>query len=277
MSRGKRKRRLPNEEGRVEETSVLPPSSTPLPKWLLVLLVFGLGLIALLIAFLVLKGDDSPNEEGGGGVPSGLVAIVRTPTGEAVSVSEAEFARAVELESERSPKTLPQRGNRHFEDLQASVLGELLAEIWDEQEAPSLGVSVSNEELAAGLAQFRAEQYPTDIAYQRYLRKFNATPVDIEGQIRRQLLHAEVREKLMSNAAATSDFAAATAGNEFAEKWKAHTQCAPEFLDLVGSGGTAGAGYVIEVHCQGGAKGKGALEETIEEFKKTKAYEQLQE
>jgi hypothetical protein len=278
MSRGKRKRRLPP-EGSIQESGVEPPPSASSPgrRQLLVLLTFGLAFGGLLIGFLVFQENDKPKEGGGSGVPPGFVATVHSPNGNVVNVSEAEFKRAVELESGRSLKAVPQRGDKRFEDLQASVLSELLKEIWNREEAAAMGLSVTGEEVAIELAQIKAKDYPTETAYQRYLQESNLTPQDVESQIRGQLLSAKVQEQAVGPVPeAKRAYAVSQFGTELEARWKSRTQCAPGFLALVGSGGFLGAGYVVEGNCLGGSKGKGALKESIEQIKKLNAEGRLE-
>jgi hypothetical protein len=272
MSRGKRRRRLPKEEGGVEESASGPAASGPGTKPLLVLLVFGFGFAVLLVSLFVFQGDDTSKEDGSSGVPPGFVATVHSPTGNAVSISEAEFERIVERESGRVLKTVPQRGNERLEDVQATVLGELLKEVWNQEEAQALGISVSGEEVAAELAEIKAEDYPTEAAYQGYLRESKSTSQDVEREIRRQLLSAKVQEQAVGPVSSEKpDYADAEFDAEFRGRWKSRTECATGFLQLEGSGGFLGAGYEIEEHCRGGTKGKGAIKETLEQVKKMEA------
>lgn len=275
MSRGKRKRNPQREESGSAETPTKSPASTPRSTQVLILLIFGLGFAALLVGLLVFKGDDAPPERSGSDVPPGFIATVHSPNGNVVDVSEAEFEHAMGIESDRRLRKVPQQGDKRVEDLQATVLGNLLERIWTREEAQALGVSVGREEVASELAEIKAEDYPTEAAYQRYLKESRQTPQDVEREIENQFLAIKVRERAGGpvSPGEEEEFAIAEFQAELEEKWVPRTQCAPKFLDLVGSGGLLGAGYVIEGHCAGASKGHAALEETQEQIREIKAKE----
>jgi len=54
----------------------------------------------------------------------------------------------------------------------------------------------------------------------------------------------------------------------YVTKWREQTLCAPEFLNLKGSGKAASAGFSIEEHCKGATNGEGAFDRTLEEARK---------
>ena len=187
MSRGKKKRKAPNERPVDEVVAAAPPPPSGRKQQLLVLTIFGLGFVVLLTGYLVFKPDDPS-------VPS-AVAIVKVAPGRTVSIIDTEFKQAVEQKSDKPLGAVPRLGNKQLEDIQAAVLFDLLEELWYREEAQALKVSVTNGEVADKLAQTKAKKYPSEAAYRKYLKDSNLTPQDFERLIRNQLLRQKVKEQ----------------------------------------------------------------------------------
>lgn len=182
----------------------------------LALVVFSVLLVVLFAAFAIAQGIGQPS------VPSGDAAIVKgVPDG---NVSEAEFKRALaqQVASGKLKKT-PKAGSRKFEELKTAALGELLDAIWIGGEAEELGITVTDKQIENELANVKKQNFPTEKAYQEFLKTSHFTQQDVDDRVELQILSQKIQEKISAEApvpssAEISDFYEASKATQYTVK-----------------------------------------------------------
>lgn len=85
------------------------------------------------------------------------------------------------------------------------TMGTLLQQAWIEKEASAEGVSISDAEVQRQLAITKRQSFPTEAAYQRFLRSSGMTQADVLERVRVQALAAKLTRKVQSSAAPVTD------------------------------------------------------------------------
>jgi foldase protein PrsA len=157
----------------------------------LALIAFGALFVVLFVGFAIAQGVGQPS------VPSGDVAIVKNVPSDISNVSEAEFKRAVlQQVAQGQLKTTPKPGSKKYEELKAAALGELLDSIWIAGEAEELGISVTKKQIETELAQIKKTNFPTETAYQEFLKTSHFTQEDVDKRVELQLLSTQIQERI---------------------------------------------------------------------------------
>ncbi len=153
------------------------------------LVVFGALFIALFVIFAVAQGIGQPS------VASGDVATV---TGVADgNVSEAEYKLAlVQKAAAGELKKTPKPGTKKFEEVQVAAMTELLQGIWIRGEAEELGLSATDKQVETELAQIKKANWPTEKAFQEFLKTSKYTPAEVKDLVEVRVLGNEIQEKI---------------------------------------------------------------------------------
>ncbi len=155
------------------------------------LVLFGALFVALFVIFAIAQGIGQPS------VPSGDVAIVTgVPDG---NVSEAEYKlglaqKVVQGELKKTPKP----GTKKFEELQVAAISELLQGVWIRGEAEDLGLSATDKQVETELAQIKKENWPTEKAFQEFLKTSKYTAAEVKDLVAVRVLGNEIQQKIAS-------------------------------------------------------------------------------
>jgi parvulin-like peptidyl-prolyl isomerase len=159
----------------------------------LALVLFGAAFIALFVIFAVAQGIGQPS------VPDGDVAMVKgIPDG---NVSEADYKRALlQQVTQEGLKKIPSESSEKFAELKEKTLNEgILQPLWIRGEAEELGVSVTPKQVESELAQIKKSSFPTEKAFQEFLKTSHLTAEDVNKRLELQLLSGAVQQKVASN------------------------------------------------------------------------------
>lgn len=157
------------------------------------LIVFGALFVVLFVIFAVAQGIGQPS------VPSGDAAIVQSVSDG--NVSEAEFKRALAQQIAAGQlKKAPKEGTKKFEELKTQALGELLDSIWIRGEAEELGLTVTDKQIETELANIKKQNFPTEKAFQEFLKTSNFTEEDVNDRVRLQVLSQKIQGQVTQEA-----------------------------------------------------------------------------
>ncbi|MGV1049459.1 MAG: SurA N-terminal domain-containing protein [Solirubrobacterales bacterium] len=182
----------------------------------LALVVFSALFVVLFLVFAIAQGIGQPS------VPSGDAATVKGVSDG--NVSEAEFKRSLARQvSSGQTKKLPKRGTKKYEELKAAALGELLDAIWIGGEAEALGITVTDKQIETELANVKKQNFPTEKAYQRFLKTSHFTQEDVDERVELQLLSTKIQEKISAqttppSSAEIAEFYEASKATQFTVK-----------------------------------------------------------
>ncbi|HET6447509.1 MAG TPA: peptidyl-prolyl cis-trans isomerase [Conexibacter sp.] len=85
------------------------------------------------------------------------------------------------------------------------TMGTLIQNLWIEKEAKEQGVSVSDAEVQRQLDQTKRQSFPTERAFQRFLKQSGMTQDDVLQRVRIQALAAKLTRKIQNSAAPATD------------------------------------------------------------------------
>jgi parvulin-like peptidyl-prolyl isomerase len=160
------------------------------------LILFAALFVAIFVIFAVAQGIGAPS------VPSGDAAIVKGVPSDEGTVSEAEVKRAtgqqIAAASSEGKAKAPKPGSKKFEELKSAAQGELLDQIWIKGEAGELGISVTPKQIETELATIKKTNFPTEKAYQEFLKKSHFTQEDVDARVELQILSKEIQERVQA-------------------------------------------------------------------------------
>lgn len=114
-------------------------------------------------------------------------------------------ARPVRGQPAPTDVTLRAQCRQQNDALVQQTMGTLIQNIWIEKEAQSQGISVSDAEVQRQLALTKRQSFPSEAAYQRFLKQTGMTPADVLERIRIQALAAKLTRKIQASSAPVTD------------------------------------------------------------------------
>ena len=159
------------------------------------LVIFAVAFIALFVVFAVAQGLGAPS------VPAGDIALVTNVPSEIGHISEADYKKSLEQqESQGGLKKPPKAGSKKAEELHKAAIGELLNTVWIVGEGEELGIEITEKEIEAELAKVKKESFPTEKAFQEFLKESHYTEEDVNKRIELQILSTKIQEKITKEA-----------------------------------------------------------------------------
>jgi len=155
----------------------------------LALLAFAALFILLFAIFAIAQGIGNPS------VPSGAVAIVEDAPEDLGTVTEGEFKHAlVQAAASGQVKPVPKPGDKKYEELQKTALGEIFDAIWIQGQAAEMGFSVTPKEVAAELVKLKKKAFKTEKQYKEFLKEAHFTEADVNQRVTIQILSKKIQE-----------------------------------------------------------------------------------
>jgi foldase protein PrsA len=132
-----------------------------------------------------------------------------------------------------SPQTRPSAAQlksecrQRYEDIRRHTIEFLITNVWLNAEAAAQGVRASDNEVAERFAGFKREHYPTEAAFQRFLKNTGQTISDDLLLERFGLLSTKLDQKLIRE----RGIAGATRfTRDFPKRWAAITNCTAGYV-----------------------------------------------
>jgi len=155
------------------------------------LVLFAVVFIVLFVVFAVAEGLGAPS------VPSGDIAKVTNVPSDKGEISKADYKRSLkQLEGQQGLKKPPKAGSKKAEELHKAAVGELLNTVWVAGEAEELGIKVTPKEVKTDLDKIKKESFPTEKAFQEFLKQSHFTEEDVNSRLELQLLGTKISEKI---------------------------------------------------------------------------------
>lgn len=101
--------------------------------------------------------------------------------------------------------TLRAQCRQQNEQLIQQTMGTLIQNAWIEKEAKEQGVTVSDADVQRQLAATKRQSFPTEKAFQRFLKQSGMTEADVLDRVRIQALAAALTRKIQSSSATVTD------------------------------------------------------------------------
>lgn len=165
----------------------------------LALLVFGALFVVLFLAFAIGQGIGDPS------VPSDAVAIVEDAPDDLGTITDEEFARALQQAAASAQiKVVPKPGDEKYDELKEKALGELLDAIWIQGQGEEMGIEVTPEEVAEELKTLKGRAFKTDKQFQEFLKEAHFTQADLDERVKIKVIGTKIQEQVTNETPAPS-------------------------------------------------------------------------
>lgn len=101
--------------------------------------------------------------------------------------------------------TLRAQCRQQNDQLVQQTMGTLIQNVWVEKEAKAQGVTATDAEVQRQLALTKRQSFPSEAAYQRFLKQSGMTQADVLERIRLQVLATKLTRKIQASAAPVTD------------------------------------------------------------------------
>jgi parvulin-like peptidyl-prolyl isomerase len=161
----------------------------------LALLAFAALLILLFAIFAVAQGIGNPS------VPSGAVAVIEDAPDDLGTITEEEFQHALDQAAAQGKiKPVPKPGDKKYDELKETALGEVMDAIWIQGQAKEMGISVTPKEIADELKKLKDKAFKTEQQYKEFLKEANFTEADVNTRVTIQMLSEQIQNQVTEEA-----------------------------------------------------------------------------
>jgi parvulin-like peptidyl-prolyl isomerase len=155
------------------------------------LVIFGVLLIVLFGGIAVAQGIGGPS------VPSGDIALVEDVPGDAGNISQEQYDRAFAQTWKRGGlQEAPEPGNQQFQQINEAAINDNLDQAWLTGEAAELGVTATNREIDTEFQTIRQDQFPSEQAFQQFLKDSDFTLAEVRDRVELQVLSRKIEEQI---------------------------------------------------------------------------------
>jgi parvulin-like peptidyl-prolyl isomerase len=161
----------------------------------LALLGFAALFILLFAIYAIAVGVTNPS------VPSGSVAIVEDAPEGLGTVTEAKFHHAlVQAAAQGKVSPVPKPGDKKYEELKETTLGEIFDAISIQGQAAEMGITVTPEEIAKELVKLKKQAFKTEKQYDEFLKEAHYTKADVDERVKIQMLSTQIQNQVTEEA-----------------------------------------------------------------------------
>ncbi|HET8862032.1 MAG TPA: hypothetical protein VFM94_02145 [Solirubrobacterales bacterium] len=166
-------------------------------------------------------------------VPNTVALISEVPLRRG-TITKAEFWHGMELAAAQADTSPPPKpGERGYERLKTIVLKSMFEGVWIVGQAAEWDISVTRRQVKSLLAAIKRESFRSAAEFRQFLRESHYTRRDVYERVEMQLLSAELQERLVRKIDARNEREEQQGltefVDEFSERWRSRTVCAPEY------------------------------------------------
>jgi hypothetical protein len=178
-------------------------------------------------------------------VPNTVARISDAANRDDETVTRAEFRHElVVARATDSPEGTQGRGDEGSERRRRRVIDSLLEAIWLRGEAAEMGIAVTRRQVQRLRSQVVRESFASAAEFREFLRESRLTRRDVYERVELHLIAARIQERIVAGASGEAEEQAAFRKfvDEFNEKWRSRTVCAPEYVTARCSNGPSEEG-----------------------------------
>jgi foldase protein PrsA len=171
-----------------------------LPRRLAIIIGVIVAAVVVIIILIAAGGNDHS-------VPKGAVADV---DGKPITKAQFDHWLNIVVAVQRPPKSKqkpvpPKPGTKAYQQVAQQVLQFLTTALWIEGEAADRGVTASADEIKAQFKQTKQQSFPSDKAYQKFLKQSEQTQADIDYRVKLDVLSNKIRQEVTADTGNISD------------------------------------------------------------------------
>ena len=153
-----------------------------------------------------------------------------------------EFRRAlVQAAAQKGLRSAPKPGSGGYGKLKNQALGELLDDSWIRGQAAEMGIGLRPRAVSRVLRFLKKEAFKNGAEYRRFLRESHYSRRDVLDRVEIELFSERIQELVVAGIPSKQGRQKAFSKfvREYAERWRALTVCAPEYVTVRCSNGPA--------------------------------------
>jgi hypothetical protein len=169
-------------------------------------------------------------------LPTTVVAIVSEVPGPRGRITKGEFQHALVLEAvSAGRRSAPGPGDAGYEKIKVIAVRNLLERAWIVGLASEWGLSVTHRQVSREVARVKKESFKNGAEFRGFLKETNYTRRDVNERVEIQMLSARLQWRLSrrirkeTSSKSEEQRAFAEFVDEFVEKWRGRTVCAPDY------------------------------------------------
>jgi SurA N-terminal domain len=167
-------------------------------------------------------------------VPNTVARIAEVPPRRG-TITKAEFHHGMELAAalaDAGPQ--PKPGERGYERLKTTALKSMFEGIWIVGQAAEWDITVTRGQVKSEIARVKQENFRSAAEFRQFLRESHYTRRDVYERVEIQLLSTELQAQLVKQIDARNEREEQQGFTEFVdefnERWRSRTVCAPEYV-----------------------------------------------
>jgi hypothetical protein len=171
-------------------------------------------------------------------VPNTIVRIDEAASRDDETITRAELRHGVALAAE-GIRPVPRPGEKRYEPLERAALAGLIEPVWIRGQAAEMEIVVTRDQVRSQLAKVKRETFTTGADFRTFLKGTPFTRRDIYERVELQLLVARLQRRVVAGVKSEAEKQKAFSEflDEFNERWRARTVCAPEHVTVRCSNG----------------------------------------
>jgi foldase protein PrsA len=95
---------------------------------------------------------------------------------------------------------VPKPGDKKYDELKETALGEVLDSIWIQGQAEEMGISVTPKEVAEELKKLKEKAFKTEQQYKEFLKEAHFTRADVNTRVTIQMLSEQIQTQVTEEA-----------------------------------------------------------------------------
>jgi foldase protein PrsA len=164
------------------------------------LIAFGAIVVVFFAGYAIFRGLGNPE-------PSGdEVAVVEDAPDDIGTITQDELDHGIDQAAARAGlKKVPKPGTSEYKNVQDAAMGDLLDQIWIQGEADELGITTTDQEVAAQLRQIKQQNFRNEKEFKAFLQRSGFTPEDVDTRVRLQILSQDIQNQVTRSAPKVSE------------------------------------------------------------------------
>lgn len=159
------------------------------------LFVFGAILVLLFAGIAIAQGG-----LGKPSIPSGDIILVEDVPDDKGNISQDDYDRSFEQTWKRGGlQAAPKEGDAQYDQVHEAAINDLLDQAWLAGEAEELGVGATDREINNELKTIRQDQFPTEKAFNDFLKESGFTMEEVRARVELQVLSRKIQEKITNS------------------------------------------------------------------------------
>jgi hypothetical protein len=171
-------------------------------------------------------------------LPGTMVAVVSEVPVRRGRITKAEFQHELLLEAVSAERrAAPKPGSAGYEKSKVAAVKNLLEGAWIVGQAAEWGITVTHAQISREVARIRKESFKDGAEYRRFLKETRYTRRDVNERVEVQMLserlqwHLSRRARKETSSKADERRAFEEFIDEFTERWRSRTVCAPDYAN----------------------------------------------